>query len=253
MMTPYAIESKRFQDAFTVSCYEALVMTKVFLLESERSLFDVVRKDGTDDDMKPKEALKVLKQTEFTKGFLRAIQGDCTGPLPDDLLPVGMSWDYSKLVVDYLSKVTGCNFCIPTEAEWEFTARGGNRSHGYLYSGFQIDIYRREGGQDYSDYAVTNMGSGSAVKTDMQNVASKKPNELGLYDMTGNVWEWCADWYAKYETKSVTNPHGPTTGTMRVYRGGSHLERSIPRVFDRFRDYPDKTYSNVGFRLCLRP
>lgn len=194
-----------------------------------------------------------IGQTEFTKGFLRAIQGDCTGPLPDDLLPVGMSWDYSKLVVDYLSKVTGCNFCIPTEAEWEFAARGGNRSHGYLYSGFASDIYR-EGGQNYFDYAVTNhWRNGSAVKKDIQTVASKKPNELGLYDMTGNVWEWCADWYAKYETKAVTNPMGPSTGTMRVYRGGSHLERNIPRVFDRFCDYPDKAYSNVGFRLCLRP
>ena len=194
-----------------------------------------------------------IGQTEFTKGFLRAIQGDCTGPLPDDLLPVGMSWDYSKLVVDYLSKVTGCNFCIPTEAEWEFAARGGNRSHGYLYSGFASDIYR-EGGQNYFDYAVTNhWRNGSAVKKDIQTVASKKPNELGLYDMTGNVWEWCADWYAKYETKAVTNPMGPSTGTMRVYRGGSHVERVVPRVYERFCDYPDKSYSNVGFRLCLRP
>lgn len=194
-----------------------------------------------------------IGQTEFTKGFLRALLGDCTGPLPDDLLPASMSWDICKTVADLLSKITGRNFCIPSEAEWEFAARGGNRSRGYMYSGFASDIYS-EGGQNYFDYAVTNhWRNGSAVKRDIQTVASKKPNELGLYDMTGNVWEWCADWYAKYETKAVTNPMGPSTGTMRVYRGGSHVERDIPKVYDRFSDYPDKAYSNVGFRLCLRP
>lgn len=194
-----------------------------------------------------------IGQTEFTKGFLRALLGDWTGPLPDDLLPASMSWDICKTVADLLSKFTGRNFCIPSEAEWEFAARGGNRSRGYMYSGFASDIYR-EGGQNYFDYAVTNhWRNGSAVKRDIQTVASKKPNELGLYDMTGNVWEWCADWYAKYETKAVTNPMGPSTGTMRVYRGGSHVERDIPKVYDRFSDYPDKVYSNVGFRLCLRP
>ena len=196
-----------------------------------------------------------IGQTEFTRGFLRALQGDCTGPLPDDLLPVGMSWDYSKLVVDYLSKVTGCNFCIPTEAEWEFAARGGNRSHGYSMSGCNhyghtVDRYI----EDSYYYAVSNsLSNGPDVKVPMKNVASKKPNELGIYDMSGNVWEWCADWYAKYETKAVTNPMGPSTGTMRVYRGGSHVERVVPRVYERFCDYPDKSYSNVGFRLCLRP
>lgn len=195
-----------------------------------------------------------IGQTEFTKGFLRAIQGDCTGPLPDDLLPASMSWDFCKLIVDYLSNITKCNICIPTEAEWEFAARGGNRSHGYEISGCNIighTVNPYLGDAYY--YAVTNHGSGSSVETEMKNVASKKPNELDLYDLTGNVWEWCADWYAKYETKSVTNPQGPVTGTKRVYRGGSHVERDIPKVYDRFCEYPDKHYSNVGFRLCLRP
>lgn len=194
-----------------------------------------------------------IGQTEFTRGFLRAVMGLKNGSSKEDLLPQNLSWDDCKKIADWLSQFTGRNFCIPSEAEWEFAARGGNRSHGYLYSGFATSSYV-EVGPNYFDYAVTNSyANGSAVKIDMKNVASKKPNELGLYDMTGNVWEWCADWYAKYETKNVTNPMGPSTGTMRVYRGGSHIERDIPKVYDRFCDYPDKTYSNVGFRLCLRP
>ena len=196
-----------------------------------------------------------IGQTEFTRGFLRAVLGEKNGSNQGDLLPIGLSWDDCKKIADWLSQYTGKNFCIPSEAEWEFAARGGNRSHGYSMSGCNhyahtVDRYL----EDSYYYAVSNsLSNGPDVKVPMKNVASKKPNELGIYDMSGNVWEWCSDWYAKYETKDVTNPMGANTGTMRVYRGGSHVERVVPRVYERFCDYPDKSYSNVGFRLCLRP
>lgn len=198
-----------------------------------------------------------IGQIEFTRGFYRAILGEKNGFSEDDLLPKGLSWNDCKIIADWLSQFTGKNFCIPSEAEWEFAARGGNRSHGYSMSGCnhsEHTVAPYPGLQDSYYYAVSNsLSNGPNVKVPMKNVASKKPNELDIYDMSGNVWEWCADWYAKYETKDVTNPTGPNTGTMRVYRGGSHVERVVPCVYDRYSDYPDKAYSNIGFRLCLRP
>lgn len=191
-----------------------------------------------------------IGETEFTRGFLRAVTGDYSGPKDDDNMPAGMSWDYCKIIVDYLCKITGKNFCIPSEAEWEFAARGGNRSHGYEYSGCDhLAPYAK----DLYEYAVSSYGNGSAVTAQMKAVASKKPNELGLFDMTGNVWEWCADWFGQYDNQPSVNPQGPSTGTKRVYRGGSHTSRNWFYVWDRYSDYPDKTYSDVGFRICLRP
>lgn len=185
-----------------------------------------------------------IGQTEFTRGFLRAIQGDCTGPQSEDLLPIGLSWDDCNKIVDYLCKITGKTFIIPSEAEWEFAARGGNKSHGYKYSG----------SNNVREVARTSTGNGPNTITPMTYVASKQPNELGLYDMTGNVWEWCADWFGPYDTKTSTNPQGPTTGTKKVYRGGSHQENySGLYIFLRYGDYPEKKYSNVGFRLGLLP
>lgn len=133
----------------------------------------------------------------------------------------------------------GESFRFPTEAEWEFAARGGNKSNGYTYSG-------------------SNTIAGVAWYTSNSNstthpVKTKDANELGLYDMSGNVWEWCYDWYASsYSSSAQTNPIGPTSGSNRVFRGGSwDYDVANCRIAHRNGDMPTNRYNDVGFRLCL--
>ena len=106
-----------------------------------------------------------------------------------------------------LNKITGKTFRLPTEAEWEYAARGGNKSKGYKYSGSNTigDVAWYD---DNSSYEAHQVGT-------------KQANELGIYDMSGNVWEWCSDWYGSYSSTSQTDPTGPTSGSYRVLRGGS--------------------------------
>ena len=132
----------------------------------------------------------------------------------------------------------GREFRLPTEAEWEFAARGGNRSEGYQYSG-------------------SNTLSSVAWYWDNGNetphpVKEKHANELSLYDMSGNVWEWCYDWYGNYSSSSQTNPKGPSTGSRRVLRGGSwYGSEQICRVAFRYHNYPVSCYGTYGLRLAL--
>ena len=129
------------------------------------------------------------------------------------------------------SKVVG--YRLPTEAEWEYAARGGNKSKGYKYSG----------SDNVSDVAWY-----SGSKT--QEVGKKAPNELGIYDMSGNVWEWCSDWYGDYSSSAQTNPYS-NSGSRRVLRGGSWLnDATSTRVAYRSSVSPTSTYFNLGFRIC---
>ena len=139
-----------------------------------------------------------------------------------------------------LNRLTGKSFRLPTEAEWEYAARGGSRSNGTKYAGsVSID-------------SVAWYGDNSGSKT--HPVKGKSPNELGLYDMSGNVWEWCGDWYggSYYSNSPSSNPKGPSTGSYRVLRGGSwyDLARNC-RVSIRNRYAPGIRYSHHGFRLVL--
>ena len=137
-----------------------------------------------------------------------------------------------------LNELTGQNFRLPTEAEWEFAARGGNSSRGYKYSGSD-DL-------DAVAWYADNSGSSH------HNVGTKSPNELGIYDMSGNVWEWCRDWYASYGSSSQTNPKGPSSGSTRVNRGGSWDWIAISsHVSFRYHYSPDLRFYDLGLRLCL--
>lgn len=138
-----------------------------------------------------------------------------------------------------LNKHTGLEFSLPTEAQWEYAARGGKKSLGYTYAGSND---ASEVGWCYENAA-----------TQVTVVGAKTGNELGLYDMTGNVNEWCSDWYGLYSEEDQTNPVGPDSGEFRVMRGGSVINfYDECRISHRFGGKPDSHLYFVGFRLVLK-
>ena len=160
-----------------------------------------------------------------------------------------ISWEECQEFIAKLNQLTGKRFCLPTEAEWEYAARGGNKSRGYKYAGSNTigEVAW------YDDNACDGVGRNSPAYG-THPVGTKSPNELGLYDMSGNVYEWCSDWYGKYLSSSQTNPTGPTTGSNRVLRGGSWIGRAQNcRVSSRNINFQFIRYINFGFRLALRP
>lgn len=149
-----------------------------------------------------------------------------------------ISWNDVQEFIKKLNNITGETFRMPTEAEWEYAARGGNKSKGYLYSGSNT----------IGDVAWYTSNSGRKTHP----VKTKSPNELGLYDMSGNVCEWCSDWYGSYSSSAQTDPTGPSSGSGPVSRGGGWLDSATCcRV--AFRDYytPSSRYDGLGFRLAL--
>ncbi len=154
-------------------------------------------------------------------------------------LPVEyVTWDECQAFITKLNEITGKNFRFPTEAEWEFAARGGNQSKGYKYAGSNtidgVAWYYKGGNSDLNTHAV----------------ATKAPNELGLYDMSGNVCEWCQDWYEEYDGEAQTNPTGPAIGKYKVFRGGGWVTPANEcRVAYRF---SNRNYGQfIGMRLAL--
>ena len=157
-----------------------------------------------------------------------------------------VSWDDCQQFITKLSQMTGKNFRLLTEAEWEYAARGGSLSQGYKYSGSNnID--------DVAWYYDNSYALGSSnLDFGTHTVATKQPNELGIYDMSGNVLEWCQDWYGSYSADSQTNPTGPATGSGRVSRGGSWIDSAGGcRVSYRGRRSADFRSFNYGLRLAL--
>ena len=151
-----------------------------------------------------------------------------------------VSWNDCQSFLTKLNQLTGQQFRLPTEAEWEFAARGGNNSQGYKYAGSNT----------IDDVAWYTSNSSSST----HDVATKQPNELGVYDMSGNVWEWCQDWYSSsyYSSSIINNPTGPTSGSYRVLRGGgwSGTVRDC-RVAYRGGIAPSNSYYSLGLRLAL--
>ncbi len=158
-----------------------------------------------------------------------------------------VSWNDCQTFISRLNELTGKTFRLPTEAEWEFAARGGNKSQGYKYAGGN-DI---EAVAWYWDNIPSQSSGTTGYGT--QTVATRMPNELGLYDMSGNVCEWCQDWYGSYSSVAQTNPIGPASGSYRVFRGGSWYNNNAGdcRVSYRNDFYPSDRGGSLGLRLAL--
>ena len=180
-----------------------------------------------------------IGETEVTQALWEAVMGSNPSYWQGSNLPVEcVSWENCQEFISRLNSMTGENFSLPTEAEWEYAARGGNKSQGYKYSGSNV-IDR-----------VAWYDGNSGDKT--YPVKQKLSNELGIYDMSGNVLEWCSDWYGSYSSSSQTNPSGPSTGTNRVLRGGSWIfNAGICRVSIRFNDTPSSRNTSCGLRLAM--
>lgn len=189
-----------------------------------------------------------MGKTEVTQALWQAVMGSNPSRFKGDNLPVeNVSYnDYQNNCMEFINKlnrITGKNFRLPTEAEWEYAARGGKKSRGYQYSG----------SNNLADVAW--YGDNSKGKT--HPVGTKQPNELGIYDMSGNVFEWCQDWYGDYNSSVQTNPKGPAIGNFHVFRGGSWCEMTwgcrssfrfdTPGIYGNSRDPDDM----LGLRLCL--
>ena len=179
-----------------------------------------------------------IGETEVTQALWKAVMGTNPSNWQGDNLPVEkVSWNDCQTFITKLNQLTGETFRLPTEAEWEFAAKGGNKSNGYTYSGSNT----------IGDVAWYDGNSSSKTHP----VATKSPNELGIYDMSGNVWEWCQDWYGSYSSSAQTNPTGPASGSGRVLRGGSwDFNATYCRTAYRYRNTPSSTYYDLGLRLA---
>ena len=187
-----------------------------------------------------------IGQTEVTQALWKAVMGatpttdgyqweDEYG-LGDNYPARSISYEDVQTFIARLNKLTGRTFRMPTEAEWEYAARGGSKSKGYVYSGGNT--------LDNVGWSCDNGGSKA------HPVAQKAANELGLYDMSGNVFEWCSDRYGRYSPSPQTNPKGPSSGSYRVLRGGSWSTDAYCRVANRVGITPTHRYNDFGVRLA---
>lgn len=188
-----------------------------------------------------------IGETEVTQALWEAVMGSNPSSFSGSRKPVEqVSWDDCQEFIRKLNSLTGQNFRLPTEAEWEFAARGGNQSRGYKYAGSNTIGNVAWYWDNIPSQSSGNSGYGT------QNVATKQANELGIYDMSGNVWEWCQDWYGGYSSSSQTNPTGPTSGHYRVFRGGSWSDYARGcRVSLRGYYTPSYRVDDIGLRLAL--
>ena len=197
-----------------------------------------------DDDEKPTHQVTLtndyyIGKYEVTQALWKAVMGKNPSLFKGDNLPVEqVSWDDCQEFISKLNRITGKMFRLPTEAEWEYAARGGNKSRGYQYSG----------SNNLLDVAWCGDNSGSKTRA----VGTKQPNELGIYDMSGNVDEWCQDWKGAYSSSSQVNPTGANSGSYRVCRGGSWgCIARICRSSYRYCGTPVSRYTFLGLRLVL--
>jgi formylglycine-generating enzyme required for sulfatase activity len=194
------------------------------------------------DNEKPAHSVTLssfyIGKYEVTQAQWKAVMGNNPSYFKGDNLPVEqVSWDDAQAFIRKLNQKTGKDYRLPTEAEWEYAARGGKQSHGYKYCG----------GNTPDNVAWYCDNSDSKTRP----VGTKQANELGIYDMSGNVWEWCSDWYAAYSSNAQTNPQGAASGSNRVHCGGSwYAYAGRCRVSSRGLHAPGYRSDGLGFRLA---
>lgn len=221
------------------------VSFKMILVEGGTFTMGATSEQGSDafDREKPTHSVTLssfyIGDTEVTQELWQAVIGRNPSEFSGSRKPVEqVSWNDCQDFITRLNSLTGSSFRLPTEAEWEFAARGGNNSRNYKYAG----------SNSIGDVACYWDNSNEMT----HNVAQKSPNELGLYDMSGNVWELCQDWYSSYRSSSQTNPTGPSSGIGRVRRGGSWIDDAGDcRVSFRVSERPDDNERYIGLRLAL--
>jgi formylglycine-generating enzyme required for sulfatase activity/tRNA A-37 threonylcarbamoyl transferase component Bud32 len=222
----------------------AALAHEIELVRVEGGTFQMGGASGGEDNERPVHAVTLssfyIGKYEVTQAQWREVMGSNPSYFTNcDQCPVEqVSWNDVKDYIQKLNAKTGKQYRLPTEAEWEFAARGGNQSKGYTYSGsndLQAVAWFREN-----------------TKSKTYIVGQRQANELGIHDMSGNVWEWCSDWYGDYKGQSRTNPTGPPSGDFRVLRGGcwSNFAQNC-RSADRGRGSPGNRDRSSGFRLVL--
>lgn len=219
---------------------------KMVKVEGGRFEMGATAEQGGDayGDEKPAHEVELddyyIGETVVTQELWKAVMGNNPSYYKGDSnLPVeSVSWDDAQMFIQKLNGMTGKKFGLPTEAQWEYAARGGRKSKGYKYSGSDnID--------EVAWYGRNSDGQTHPVK-------EKKANELGLYDMSGNVWEWCHDWAGNYNDKKQENPMGSLSGSFRVFRSGSWNDVArYCRVSYRNYSNPEFRSYNLGFRLSM--
>ncbi|MCQ2206834.1 MAG: formylglycine-generating enzyme family protein [Paludibacteraceae bacterium] len=202
-------------------------------------------KEVADKDEHPLHKVKInsfyIGQLEVTQKLWQDVMGENPSSHKGDLFPVeNVSWNKCQEFLEKLNAATGQTFRLPTEAEWEYAAKGGKYTHNYLYAG----------SDDIEDVAWYNKNRGEGTHI----VGTKNPNELNLYDMSGNVAEWCSDWYNEsyYEQSGTDNPKGPEKGDYHVLRGGGWYitNKSYIRSSNRSGNTPGYTFNYLGLRLA---
>ena len=245
----YPLQGDNKQD-FTVN---GVTFTMVLVEGGTFTMGATAEQTGANDDEKPAHQVTLsdyyIGQTEVTQALWKAVMGETPTSdgdqwetkygLGDNYPAYYISYDDVLSFISKLNSLTGRTFRMPTEAEWEYAARGGNKSEGYLYSGGNT--------LDNVGWHLDNSSR------EAHPVVQKSANELGLYDMSGNVWEWCSDWKDSYSSSPQTNPTGPSTGISRVLRGGSWDSdaTTFSRVANRGYNSPWIRSSAYGVRLAF--
>lgn len=213
-----------------------------------------------------------IGETEVTQGLWKAVMGseptqsggwnDHYGK-GDNLPAYNLNWHDCQEFISRLNELTGREFRLPTESEWEFAARGGKESKGFKYAGSnnlnEVGWYWQNSGDRFLQEEDVNWDSEEYGDDDLysnncrpHDVKTLSPNELGVYDMSGNVYEWCRDWYSKYNIQPSIDPQGPEKGRGRVLRGGWFQGfPEICHVGFRYNYEPQDRYFNMGFRLAF--
>ncbi len=177
---------------------------------------------------------------EVTQALWKEIMDNSPSEFKGDSLPVeSVTWSQVQTFLTKLNEKSGLNYCLPTEAEWEYAASGGNQNKNYKYSG----------SHDADEVAWYRSNAGKTTHI----VGSKQVNTLGIYDMSGNVWEWCSDWYGQnyYTSSPQSNPQGPNSGDQKITRGGCwDSDTTNIRKTCRFFALPNSYGKFIGFRLA---